>query len=809
MATEVPDTELRAEPGPAGADAVGRLLLTRRLDDFMAGARLALLPTIGSLAALLFTFIGQVPFAILLAWTAMQIALLVTYVLLERQLDCEEAPLEELERHWRRLIALQWVGSSIWAAIFPFLATVATGFDAAVLAAIAIAILCGVLLVHRTAPQAAIFHIIVMTVSITTATWIQTDGAGWPALMLLALFVIALLGSTREQEKQIISGAEAEISRREAAGTVRMLLYDYEEHSSDWLWTVDASGNLRDVPARFAAAAGKTEDALEATPLIAMFSPGDDRDRLARHLMERSRFRDLVLKLRVDGAVRYWKLSARPRSDGRMSGVARDVTNDRLIEDRVAFMAHYDNLTGLANRYLFNERLRAALAQQDRVRNIVLFYLDLDDFKAVNDTRGHLVGDRLLREVGTRLEQEVRGQDLVARLGGDEFAVLLETRAGAGMLIERAHRFLSVIRDPFELDGQVYRISGSIGIAKGADGDRDAEELMRRADIALFAAKAKGRDTLALYDEELDRVARERRDIETDLREVLARDQLHLHYQPVIDLDSGKVAGYEALLRWYHPKRGIVTPDDFLEVAEETGMIVPIGEWVIRQALAETGQWEGNFRIAIKFPHRDQPVAHAGAQSASCRCGRAGDPCPRDRAPPGRIRDYRACADAEQRFVRRQSGKAARAWHQGRARRFRDRLFLAQLSAPLPLRPDQDRQGFRRGDRSLGGQSGDRLQHHAAGRCAGYGRDRRRRRNTRAARPLAQARLPGSAGLSDLPAGPGREFRHPRGGPGGDEGRCQRHPRLPQGARGCAQAAFLAGQLTSRQARAPRLSARA
>jgi diguanylate cyclase (GGDEF)-like protein len=618
VATEVPDTELRAEPGPAGADAVGRLLLTRRLDDFMAGARLALLPTIGSLAALLFTFIGQVPFAILLAWTAMQIALLVTYVLLERQLDCEEAPLEELERHWRRLIALQWVGSSIWAAIFPFLATVATGFDAAVLAAIAIAILCGVLLVHRTAPQAAIFHIIVMTVSITAATWIQTDGVGWPALMLLALFVIALLGSTREQEKQIISGAEAEISRREAAGTVRMLLYDYEEHSSDWLWTVDASGNLRDVPARFAAAAGKTEDALEATPLIAMFSPGDDRDRLARHLMERSRFRDLVLKLRVDGAVRYWKLSARPRSDGRMSGVARDVTNDRLIEDRVAFMAHYDNLTGLANRYLFNERLRAALAQHDRVRNIVLFYLDLDDFKAVNDTRGHLVGDRLLREVGTRLEQEVRGQDLVARLGGDEFAVLLETRAGAGMLIERAHRFLSVIRDPFELDGQVYRISGSIGIAKGADGDRDAEELMRRADIALFAAKAKGRDTLALYDEELDRVARERRDIETDLREVLARDQLHLHYQPVIDLDSGEVAGYEALLRWYHPKRGIVTPDDFLEVAEETGLIVPIGEWVIRQALAETGQWEGNFRIAINLsptqvrsPHLADVVAQA------------------------------------------------------------------------------------------------------------------------------------------------------------------------------------------------------
>ncbi|HAN88581.1 MAG TPA: diguanylate cyclase, partial [Erythrobacter sp.] len=331
-----------------------------------------------------------------------------------------------------------------------------------------------------------------------------------------------------------------------------------------------------------------------------------------------SRFRDFVIKVRVDDGVRYWKLSARPRSDGRMSGVARDVTGDRLSEDRVAFMAHYDNLTGLANRYLFNERLRSALSQDDQPQNVVLFYLDLDNFKAVNDTRGHLVGDRLLREVGTRLEKEVRGQDLVARLGGDEFAVLLETRAGAGMLIERAHRFLAVIREPFEIDGHSYRISGSIGIAKRSDGCGEAEELMRRADLALFAAKAKGRDTIALYDHAMDHAARERREIETDLREAVARDQLNIHYQPVIDLDSGQVSGYEALLRWYHPQRGVVRPDDFLGVAEETGMIVPIGEWVIRKALEETSRWSGDFRIAINLsptqvrsPHLVDVVARA------------------------------------------------------------------------------------------------------------------------------------------------------------------------------------------------------
>jgi diguanylate cyclase (GGDEF)-like protein/PAS domain S-box-containing protein len=619
VATDEPATaRTTRHEGAASTAAAEHLLLTRRLEDFTSGATLSLVPSLGSIAALVYTFRDQVPLTVLLGWAALQIVQLGVFVVFDRQLDREEADLDTLKRHWNRFVVLQWIGSSIWAVIFPYLASVATGLDAVVLAVVAVAVLCGVLLVHRTAPKPAVFHIVVMAASITAATWIQTGGRGWPALILLAFFVIALLGSTREQEREIVGGAEAEISRREAASTVGLLLNDYEEHSSDWLWTVGPRGNLRDVSPRFASAGGKAVDDLEGSALIALFAKGEDRDRLARHLMERGAFRDLVLKLRVDGEMRYWKLSARPRADGRMSGVARDVTSDRLIEERVAFMAHYDNLTGLANRYLFNERLRRALADEQRASSVALFYIDLDDFKAVNDTRGHLVGDRLLREVGTRLEREVRGQDLVARLGGDEFAVLLETRAGAGMLIERAHRFLSVIREPFELDDQVYRISGSIGIAKCTDGDCAAEELMRRADLALFASKKKGRDTLALFDQAMDRAARERRETETDLREAVSRGQLNLHYQPVIDLDTGQVSGYEALLRWYHPKRGIVTPIDFLDVAEETGMIVPIGEWAIRQALAETAQWEGDFRIAINLsptqvrsPHLAAVVAQA------------------------------------------------------------------------------------------------------------------------------------------------------------------------------------------------------
>ncbi len=606
----------------SAAEAVDRLLLARRVANVNGGSRLVLVAGTGSMAGVVYAFRDIAPLAVLLSWMAFQIVLLAISTVLDYRLDRTHASHAELQQYWQRSMAMEVVRSASWSFITVYLAIYASGTAVAVLAAITVANLCTVLLVHRTAPLAASARLGLVGLATVAAMWIHAGVASFPAILLLALFILALAGSVREQDRQLIRWAQVEVDREEAADTVRLLLNDYEEHSSDWLWTVGSNGNLRDVTDRFATAAAKPVDELEASKFLDLFTPGEERDRLARHLMERSPFRGLVLRLRAGiggrDAVRYWELSARPRSDGRMSGVARDVTGDRLIEERVAFMAHYDNLTGLANRYLFNERLRTALEDGERAREVVLFYLDLDDFKAVNDTRGHLVGDRLLREIGTRLEQEVRGQDLVARLGGDEFAVLLETRAGAGMLIERAHRFLAVIREPFELDGQIYRISGSIGIAQRCEAECDAEELMRRADLALFAAKDKGRDTIALYDEDMDRAARERREIESDLREALSRGQLRLHYQPVIDLDTGEVAGYEALLRWYHPRRGIATPAEFLEVAEETGMIVPIGEWVIRQAFAETGRWEGDFRIAINLsptqvrsPHLADVVAQA------------------------------------------------------------------------------------------------------------------------------------------------------------------------------------------------------
>ena len=350
-------------------------------------------------------------------------------------------------------------------------------------------------------------------------------------------------------------------------------------------------------------------DAVANLNFLSLIEPGRERDRIGEFIVGRIAFRDEPVPVEVDGKRRFWRISGHPRADGQMTGVGRDVTDQQEIEERVRAMAYVDPLTGLANRHLFNQRLRELLGSENdansgAARPVALLYLDLDDFKAVNDVQGHVFGDSLLREMGTRLRRESRETDLVARLGGDEFAVIVETAVGDGMLIERAHRLLAAAREPFLIEGQTARVSTSVGIARSgtrSGSGCDAAELMRRVDLALYAAKAKGRDRMAIFDDTLDRKARDRRALELELREAIARDELVLHYQPIIALESGVTVGYEALVRWQHPERGLLLPDQFLAIAEDTGLIIPLGDWVIRHALVEVGEWSGDFRLALNL----------------------------------------------------------------------------------------------------------------------------------------------------------------------------------------------------------------
>lgn len=577
------------------------LMLRRRLEAFAGASALTMVPSLVSIAVLLAIYSRQASAWVLVQWAIAAATVFSARIIVGRRLRPDAADRSDLERQWRRVNVVLVLGSIAWAVSMPLAASISTGFEHSTFAIIGAVLFSGVLLLHRAAPRAAVFHILALGGGLVLAEYIAIGAAGWPLFLLIAVYAATLIAAIRAQDRQFRAAGVAELERRESERTVRMLLNDHEAQAADWLWTVEASGALRDVSDRLADVLRSTPDVLEGQDFLSLIEPGREREHLAALLAQRSAFRDEPAPVVIDGERRFWRLSGHPRSDGRMSGVGRDVTDQQQIEERVRVMAYVDPLTGLANRHLFNQRLRDLLGEDGgQPRPAALLFLDLDDFKAVNDQHGHVFGDTLLREIGVRLRGVAESGDLVARLGGDEFAMLVEGPTGDGMLIERAHRLLAAAREPFYIEGQTARISTSIGIAR-ANERCDAVELMRRVDLALYAAKAKGRDQLALFDEALDRRGRERRALELELRDALARGEMLLHYQPIISLVSGETVGYEALLRWQHPERGLMLPDSFLPIAEETGLITALGDWAIRQALSHVAEWGGDFRLSINL----------------------------------------------------------------------------------------------------------------------------------------------------------------------------------------------------------------
>nr|WP_205512033.1 EAL domain-containing protein [Rhodopseudomonas sp. BR0M22] len=301
-----------------------------------------------------------------------------------------------------------------------------------------------------------------------------------------------------------------------------------------------------------------------------------------------------------------------------------DVTERRKAEAKIAHMAHHDGLTNLPNRALYQQRLEQALAQaRGSGAMVAVMCVDLDLFKNVNDSFGHPMGDRLLRCVAERLRQQVGDGDLVARLGGDEFAIVLTSLATPNEASSFAARLIEILSAPYDMDGLEVVIGASVGIALApSDGD-ECEALSRNADMALYRAKAAGGGCHHFFEKEMDRQAQIRRDMELDLRQAFARGEFELHYQPLIDLAEDRIGGFETLLRWRHPERGMISPSDFIPVAEDIGLIVGLGEWVLRQACLEAASWPSDVKVAVnlspvQFRSRNlvQVVISALAQSS-------------------------------------------------------------------------------------------------------------------------------------------------------------------------------------------------
>jgi diguanylate cyclase (GGDEF)-like protein len=427
------------------------------------------------------------------------------------------------------------------------------------------------------------------------------------------LFVVLLMISCFQRGKALVVIRANEIGLSERDETVSLLLREFEEEDGDWLWETDSARRIVRASPRFARSVHLDPVKINGMPLLqalagAHWESGDFSSglrMLADKLKNREAFRDILLPVQVGDAERWFALAASPRHDEDgafigFRGVGSDVTAQRESADKINRMARYDMLTGLPNRLHLNEQLGRAMAEAEKWGTRCAFMMiDLDRFKAVNDSLGHPVGDRLLGRVSERLGQLVSDNEVVGRLGGDEFAVVVRDASDTARVEKLAQAIIEMLSRPYEVDAHTLYIGASVGVAIGPRDGRTAEMLIRSADLALYRSKDAGGGVFHTYEPQLHVKAEERRVLEMALRQALEKGEMHLEYQPVVVAGSGGLTGFEALLRWTHPELGVISPAKFVPLAEDARLIVPMGEWVLRQACDEATRWPSPTRVAV------------------------------------------------------------------------------------------------------------------------------------------------------------------------------------------------------------------
>ncbi|HEU4660109.1 MAG TPA: EAL domain-containing protein [Pseudolabrys sp.] len=298
---------------------------------------------------------------------------------------------------------------------------------------------------------------------------------------------------------------------------------------------------------------------------------------------------------------RAFLIESKPLAAGGWIATHEDVTERLRSEERIAHMARHDALTDLPNRVLLRDRLEHEVKRVKRGECLAVLCLDLDQFKGINDALGHPIGDELLKLVASRLRGCTREPDTVARLGGDEFAIIMTQMQEPGDAAVLARRIRESIIKPYQIDGHQIVTDISIGISVAPFDSTEPDQLLKNADMALYGAKGDGRGTFRFFEPEMDTRMKARRELEMDLRHAIAAKEFELYYQPLVNLQKNEITAFEALLRWNHPVRGITSPADFIPIAEETGLIVPLGEWVLKTACAEAVNWPANVKVAVNL----------------------------------------------------------------------------------------------------------------------------------------------------------------------------------------------------------------
>ncbi|MEO6716860.1 MAG: EAL domain-containing protein [Novosphingobium sp.] len=432
--------------------------------------------------------------------------------------------------------------------------------------------------------------------------------------LVSAVFCGTLMIGTMISARNYMVTKIAEAGVAETNEVVSLLLREFEEEGeADWLWQIDTARRVRAVSPRFAFALSRDITEIDGKSFIQLIAgeawetgqfPSSLHD-LAERIKRRESFSNLLVRVSINGNLRWWELSGTPKLDENgnfdgFRGVGSDVTQQRESSDKIAYLARYDTLTGLPNRMMLTEAMGEAMRYADQWRTRCAFLMiDLDRFKAVNDTLGHLIGDKLLARVSERLREQITENELCGRLGGDEFAIVIRDASDLGRVEQVAQRVIDRLSEPYEVDHHTLYVGASVGSAIGPRDGSTVETLMRNADLALYRSKDEGGGVHFNYEPSLHAHAEERRKLEFSLRRALERNEFVLHYQPVVNAKSESLVSFEALIRWQSEEHGFVSPVKFIPLAEDTRLIVPIGEWVLREACRQAALWPSHLKVAV------------------------------------------------------------------------------------------------------------------------------------------------------------------------------------------------------------------
>lgn len=505
------------------------------------------------------------------------------------------------------------LSGGIWA-VMPILLypNIAEG-DRAIVIAIMSGLMGGGAISLYAVPRAMFIWLAILGIACAVALLKTPSPSSLIVLGLLVVYSISLMRAgytlSATLAKNIISSFELSTQSE----TISLLLKDFSENAKDWLWEMNSTGQI---------IRGQEEFLQSLYVNFTSITPGDYQgtmdgnnhqvlnmrslDGLRKHYNAASSFSDVVISSSGTNGSKWLNLSGKPLYNENneflgFRGVASDITEKKHTEERIAYLAHNDALTGLVNRANFSIAMQELLDNNDNNKQWSVFYLDLDGFKAVNDTYGHAMGDKLLGEVAKTLKKVVSERDVVARLGGDEFAILCNSAGTVQSVSALAETILKALCKSFVIENITLDIGVSIGVTlRNRDGS-DAHTLMNNADLALYRAKAEGRGTYRLYEHQMDEIVKERRNLETDLKNALKNGELSLSYQPLVAAREAKTVSFEALARWTHPSRGQVSPSDFIPIAESMSIIGEIGDWVLHEACSEAAAWPEHIAVAVNL----------------------------------------------------------------------------------------------------------------------------------------------------------------------------------------------------------------